>query len=125
MDLFGIKKNRELCRRREELRKREALGIKFNRAFGFILPRSDASFLQPAVDRFLQETAIAFKKACEIQEEVNCLPPDQQGSLHEFLVKITAAKRTVENKKEIFWGAHEVAKLAGFSVKEKHTDYLK
>ena len=107
---------------------------RFKKEFGFEpTPKwsADCSGLvisseQKVVDERLSELAIAFDSMIKVE---NALQADLEGTsgaeaiLH-LRYKATEARQNLSAAKRAFWYAHELAKEAGFSVKDKHRDYL-
>lgn len=96
----------------------------FNEVFLFCLPYKEIGYLQPAVDKVLRDIADKLHRSYKEQERVQSLPPSEQGKLSDYVRLLNSNEQFVKKNKSLFWRAHRLAKEAGFSVKEKYSDYL-
>ncbi len=101
----------------------------FSKVFGFEMgePSFPRDYEQLLVDRVLSLKAKSFTDACAEQEEiVRKLKEDPSLDPRTGLIakELKDASMAIEAKKKDFWDSHTLAGIAGFSLKEKHGDYL-
>ncbi len=131
MDFLGLKA-RKAKRKKEkaalEKKEKETKERKeFARALGFELSSlpDSRSWEQVVVDRCLMELGGTFHYACERQQKLmERTEREEQGTIRYCHERLLNTAGLLERAKRNFWEAHAAAKKAGFSVREKYSDYL-
>lgn len=116
--------HRTECRRIEEDARIEH---EFFKQFGFLLfKKSTRSVQQQVVAQFLNLRARAYLSACDKQTSLlnTELGPYTENALRKHDKELYDATQQVTKTKAEFWGPHDAAKKAGFTVKLNAADYL-
>lgn len=102
---------------------------RFVTAFGFAAERTwqGRLFQQPEVERELSRLAREFDSWVKQENQLmeRYLAKKYEGVPLRDLESWKTIRGNLENARKEFWAAHKAARVAGFSVEEKYSDYLK